>query len=100
MLCSKEYFYLQNCICTNLILLGQGAGISVAGRIESGYVQSGETVLVVPANELVSVRSKDRERREREERMNMKCILCVCVCVCEREGRGRRRLDLRIVLRL
>ena len=80
--------------------IGQGAGISVAGRIESGYVQSGETVLVVPANELVSVRSKDRERREGGKDEYEMHTLCVCVCEREREGRGRRRLDLGIVLRL
>lgn len=45
------------CVC-----LGQGAGISVAGKMESGYVQCYENITVVPANELVSVRGK----RERE----------------------------------
>ena len=37
----------------------------MAGKIESGYVQSGESVLVVPANELTSVKSKRKRERER-----------------------------------
>ena len=51
--------------CINSGLSGQGSGVNIAGRIESGYVQCGESILVLPANELASVRSKRGNRRER-----------------------------------
>lgn len=55
-------------LCTVLFsaLSGQGSGVNIAGRIESGYVQCGESILVLPANELASVRSKREEIGERE----------------------------------
>ena len=49
------YLFIEFTLCH----LGQGAGISIAGRIESGHVQTGESVLLLPANELVSVRGKE-----------------------------------------
>ena len=49
-------------------MIGQGSGVNVAGRIESGYVQSGETVLVLPANELASVRGETERQRETRDR--------------------------------
>lgn len=39
------------------IFKGQGAGFSVSGRIESGYLQQGDNVLVLPANEHASVKA-------------------------------------------
>ena len=45
-------------------MIEQGSGVNVAGRIESGYVQSGESVLVLPANELASVRGETQRQRE------------------------------------
>ena len=39
-----------------LASVGQGSGISITGKIEAGNVQIGETVLLLPANEHVSVR--------------------------------------------
>lgn len=43
--------------CVADIFKGQGSGFSVAGKIESGHVQVGETVLVQPANEYASVKA-------------------------------------------
>jgi elongation factor 1 alpha-like protein len=43
--------------CVSDIFKGQGVSINVAGRIEQGHVQCGETVLVAPANEPVSIKS-------------------------------------------
>ena len=40
------------------LLSAQGSGFNVAGRIESGHLQVGESVLVLPANEIASVRGK------------------------------------------
>ena len=37
---------------------GQGSGFSVSGRVESGVLQQGDIVLVLPANEHASVKSK------------------------------------------
>ena len=41
-------------ICIHCI--GQGAGFSVSARIESGFLQQGDNVLVLPANEYASVK--------------------------------------------
>ena len=38
---------------------GQGMGISVAGRIEQGHVQCGESVLVAPAWEAAVVKCEE-----------------------------------------
>ncbi|XP_065892580.1 HBS1-like protein [Dysidea avara] len=38
------------------IFKGQGAGFSVSGRIESGSLQQGDNLLVLPANEYATVR--------------------------------------------
>jgi len=36
----------------------QGAGLSIAGRIESGHMQLGDSVLVQPANEVATIRGE------------------------------------------
>ena len=41
-----------------LLSLAQGSGLSVAGRIESGHMQVGDSVLVQPANELATIRGE------------------------------------------
>ena len=43
---------LHICICC----IGQGAGFSVSARIESGFLQQGDNILVLPANENASVK--------------------------------------------
>lgn len=55
-----EYMY-SNVRCSIYIWIctystGQGAGFSVSGRIESGVLQPGDNVLVLPANEYASVK--------------------------------------------
>ena len=47
----KFYTYI---LCT--YFTGQGTGFSVSGRIESGVLQPGDNVLVLPANEYASVK--------------------------------------------
>ena len=37
-----------------------GSGFNVAGRIESGHIQLGESVLVLPANETASIKGETR----------------------------------------
>ena len=39
-----------------LCFVGQGSGLTVAGRIESGHIQVGEGVLVLPANETANIK--------------------------------------------
>ena len=36
--------------------IGQGAGFAVSGRIESGFLQQGDNVLVLPSNEYALVK--------------------------------------------
>ena len=36
--------------------IGQGTGFNVSARIESGFLQQGDNVLVLPANENASVK--------------------------------------------
>ena len=36
--------------------VGVGTGICISGRIESGHVQVGETLVLLPANEIISVK--------------------------------------------
>lgn len=38
------------------IFIGQGAGLSVAGRVDSGHVQVGENILVLPAQEAATIK--------------------------------------------
>ncbi len=38
------------------ITLGQGSGFNVSGRVDSGHVQVGEHVLILPAQETVSIK--------------------------------------------
>lgn len=49
------------CMYTQMIYIciyciGQGAGFSVSARIESGFLQQGDNILVLPANETASVK--------------------------------------------
>ena len=44
--------------CSSLYFIAQGAGFSVAGRIESGHLQQGDSVLVLPANEVANIKGK------------------------------------------
>lgn len=39
-------------------ILGQGSGFSVSGRVDSGHVQVGDIVLILPAQETVSIKCK------------------------------------------
>ena len=48
------HIILEIILC--LYYTGQGSGFSVSGRIESGYLQQGDNVLVLPANEHASVK--------------------------------------------
>ena len=41
---------------SSCVVLGQGAGLSVAGRVDSGHVQVGENVLVLPAQEVATIK--------------------------------------------
>lgn len=53
------YTYLSNSVDIKLCssaYTGQGAGFSVSGRIESGFLQQGDNVLVLPANECATVK--------------------------------------------
>ncbi len=36
--------------------VGQGSGFNVSGRLESGHVQVGQSVLIQPANEVATVK--------------------------------------------
>lgn len=36
--------------------VGQGSGFNISGRLESGHVQVGESVLVQPANEIAQIK--------------------------------------------
>lgn len=49
-------------ICVQDIFKGQGASFSIAGRIESGDVQNGDKVLVMPAQESASVKGTKHYR--------------------------------------
>ena len=49
---------IHELLCYLAIPLGQGAGLSVSGRVDSGHVQVGETVFVLPAQETVSVKCR------------------------------------------
>ena len=39
-----------------LVFTGQGSGFNVSGRLESGHVQVGQSVLIQPANEVATVK--------------------------------------------
>ena len=41
-----------------------GSGFNVAGRIESGHIQLGESVLVLPANETASIKGETRSQQD------------------------------------
>lgn len=43
--------------CIADIFRGQGSGFNVSGRLESGHVQVGESVLVQPANEVATIKA-------------------------------------------
>ncbi len=36
--------------------IGQGSGFNVSGRLESGHVQVGQSVLIQPANEVATIK--------------------------------------------
>ena len=36
---------------------GHGSTVNVSGRVEAGHVQNGSTVVILPANEMASVKS-------------------------------------------
>ena len=38
--------------------VGHGAGVSITGKVNSGYVQVGESVYVLPAQEMASIKCK------------------------------------------
>ena len=50
------YTYTDDLIYIYIYCIGQGAGFSVSARIESGFLQQGDVVLVLPANETASVK--------------------------------------------
>ena len=41
---------------TKFVYIGFGTGTCVSGRLESGHVQVGEAVLLLPANELATIK--------------------------------------------
>ncbi|XP_072912425.1 HBS1-like protein isoform X1 [Hemitrygon akajei] len=43
-------------LCVSDVFKDQGSGFNVAGKIEAGYVQTGDRVLVVPPNETCTVK--------------------------------------------
>lgn len=43
-------------LCYPFHTVGVGTGICITGKIESGHVQVGESVLLLPANEIISVK--------------------------------------------
>lgn len=43
-------------IFLNIFVLDQGSGFCVTGKIEAGYVQVGERLLVMPPNETCTVK--------------------------------------------
>lgn len=47
-------------------LTAPGSGFNVAGRIESGHVQLGENVFVLPAGEIATVKCKEGGREGRD----------------------------------
>ena len=61
-----EYVYVIVAVACLLPLLlysvssAPGSGFNVAGRIESGHIQLGESVLVLPANETASIKGETR----------------------------------------
>lgn len=57
---TSHYIYLHTCVgkrsCVYLTVAGQGSGFNVAGRVESGHVQIGENVIILPAQEMASIK--------------------------------------------
>ncbi len=54
---SAPGMYKYSCVyCIDFV--GIGTGICVTGRIESGHVQVGETLVLLPANENINVKGK------------------------------------------
>ena len=45
-------------LAVNDIFKGQTSGVCVAGKVDSGFVEVGQRLLIRPANELVTVKSK------------------------------------------
>ena len=41
-----------------LHLIGHGSSVNVSGRVEAGHIQNSSTVVVLPANEAATVKSK------------------------------------------
>ena len=65
---SVEYIYMSFLVTVTCLLpllpysvsSAPGSGFNVAGRIESGHIQLGESVLVLPANETASIKGETR----------------------------------------
>lgn len=39
-----------------VLAAGHGTGVCIAGKVDSGYVQVGENVYILPAQEVVSIK--------------------------------------------
>ena len=48
--------------CSDFVFAAPGSGFNIAGRIDSGHVQVGEAVAVLPVGETATVKSKRLNR--------------------------------------
>ena len=57
--------------------VASGSGFNVAGRIDSGHIQVGETVSILPVGETATVKSK--------QCLHSVWYICICLSVCVHE---------------
>lgn len=64
--------------------VGQGSGFNIAGRLESGHVQVGESILVQPANQIANIKGIVYLTLTTDQN-SLYVFVCVCVCSCDCE---------------
>lgn len=49
-------------MCVGDVYKGQGSSMCVSGRLDTGYVQSGDRLLLLPQGDVLNVKGKLRRR--------------------------------------